>query len=157
VTCPYCGHDGTEQEFTAPEDVEAAKEHVKWAAAQDVADAIAGIVSGFNRKQSTDSPISISMSMKHSHEPAPYFWREDLLRALRCDLCERSYGVYAIAIFCPDCGGRNVHVHFAREVELIEKQVHQSEEIAAKGDNELAYRMLGNAHEDVLTALETYF
>jgi predicted nucleic acid-binding Zn-ribbon protein len=156
TTCPYCGCDDVDQAFTAPEDIEAAKRHVRWAAAQDMADHLEGIAEDFNRKVGRNSFLPITMSIKRGSLSKPYAWREDLLRGLTCDLCGRSYGVYAIAAFCPDCGGRNIHVHFKREVELIEKQVKFSEEAAAGGDNELAYRILGNAHEDVLTALETY-
>jgi hypothetical protein len=67
-----------------------------------------------------------------------------------------TYAGNAIALFCPDCGGPNVHVHFGREVELIGKQVGLSVQAETQGDEELGYRILGNAHEDVLTAMETY-
>ena len=156
VTCPYCGGDSDDQSFMAPEDIEAAKKHIEWAVHQDISDHLDEMARGFNRKKIGSSLVSVSMSVKRSHKPQPYIWRDDLLRGLTCDLCSRAYGVYAIALFCPDCGGRNVHVHFKREVELIEKQVALSEEANTRGDEELAYRILGNAHEDVLTALETY-
>jgi hypothetical protein len=155
VTCPYCGKDGEDGAFNAPEDIEAANEYVKWAAYQDAADHFDGIARDFTR-QLKNSFLPISMTIQHSNKPEPYAWREDLLRGLTCDLCGRSYGVYAIALFCPDCGGRNVHVHFGREVELVGKQVELSMHAEAQGDEELGYRILGNAHEDVLTAMETY-
>src|SRR6185437_532621 len=73
---------------------------------------------------------------------------------LVCDHCGRDYGVYAIGLFCPDCGAPNLRLHFARETELVDAQVELAE---AHGDElkELAYRLLGNAHEDVLTAFES--
>jgi hypothetical protein len=155
VTCPYCGRDGEDAAFNAPEDIEAAKEYLAWAAYHDAADYLEGVARDFTgRLKNTLLPVS--MSIQRSNEPKPYPWREDLLRGLRCDLCGRSYGVYAIAFFCPDCGGRNVHVHFAREVELIGKQVELTAQAEAQGDEELGYRILGNAHEDVLTAMEAY-
>lgn len=44
-------------------------------------------------------------------------------------------------------------VHFRRECELIEQQI----ELARQAQSpELSFRLLGNAHEDVVTALETY-
>jgi len=49
-----------------------------------------------------------------------------------------------------------VHVHFAREISLVERQVELSRHAAEEGEGELAFRLLGNAHEDVMTALETY-
>jgi hypothetical protein len=75
------------------------------------------------------------------------------MRELVCDHCGRDYGVFAIGLFCPDCGAPNVRLHFAREVELVDDQVSLAEEIGIEKE-ELAYRLLGNAHEDVLTAFE---
>jgi hypothetical protein len=129
---------------------------MKWAAAQDMADRLQGIADDFNRTAGRNPLLPMSMTIERGSLTPPSPWREDLLRALTCDLCGRSYGVYAIALFCPDCGGRNVHVHFAREVKLIEKHVKLSEEVATRRDEELSYRILGNAYEDVLTALEAY-
>jgi hypothetical protein len=150
------GVDAPDAEFVAPEDLKSATDYVAWAAEEDVSEWIEGMASDFNRTVSPNSILSLSMSVERSRRPKPYAWREDLLRGLTCDICAGPYGVYAIALFCPDCGGRNVHVHFAREVELVTKQVALSEEANARDDEELAFRVLGNAHEDVLTALETY-
>lgn len=153
ITCPYCGSDDEDAAFTAPEDIKAAKEYVKWAALEDVADHFQEQVKSFSR---LGTGIGLTVSVERPRNPKPYPWREDLLRGLTCDLCGAGYGVYAIALFCPDCGGRNVHVHFAREVELINRQVDLSAAASKENDDELAYRLLGNAHEDVVTALETY-
>jgi hypothetical protein len=49
-----------------------------------------------------------------------------------------------------------VAIHFEREIDLVTRQVHAADEIRETADRELAYRLLGNAHEDVLTAFETY-
>jgi hypothetical protein len=156
VTCPYCGTDAADDDFLAPEDQKAAMKYVEWAAQQDAGDYLDRIARDFNRKMGRGPFISLNMQVKRSYMAPPHAWREDLLRGLTCDICGRSYGVYAIALFCPDCGSPNVHVHFAREVALIERQVVLSETAGNEGDEELAYPLLGNAHEDVLTALETY-
>ena len=96
----------------------------------------------------------MQMKYKKGSNPAPIAIREDLLRNLVCDVCSRSYGVYAIGLFCPDCGAPNVQLHFRREVELIHRQIKIAEGQNALGDVELGYRLMGNAHEDVLTAFE---
>ena len=77
-------------------------------------------------------------------------------KRMTCDICHRSYGVYAASLFCPDCGGRNIHVHFRREIQLIGQQIDLARKIGEDGDRKLAYRLLCNAHEDVLTAFEAY-
>ena len=156
TTCPYCGTDGEDQSFTAPEDIQAAKQYLEWAVAEDASDYMEDLAREFNSSVSRNSFIQLSMHVERSRRPKPYPWREDLLRDLTCDICGRPYGVYAIGLFCPDCGGRNVHVHFDREVELISKQISAAERSDLGTDKELTYRLLGNAHEDVLTALETY-
>lgn len=153
--CPYSGLIADDQEFLHPDDKKAAFEIVKDAAIRDVQDVIDKAFGKFNNRTfGKGGFISMSMSYKPSRRsPKPRFARRDLLRELVCDHCSRDYGVFAISLFCHDCGAPNLHLHFAREVELVRQQVAlataQSEAAA-----ELSYRLLGNAHEDVLTAFE---
>ncbi|OGO14502.1 MAG: hypothetical protein A2Y53_01195 [Chloroflexi bacterium RBG_16_47_49] len=110
----------------------------------------------FNSSQPRGGLLSLKMDFKPDRSPEPRVWREDLIRNLACDICGRQYGVYAIALFCPDCGCKNLGVHFEREIELILQQIDLAEQVAENGNGELSYRILGNAHEDVVTAFETY-
>ncbi|HZP56871.1 MAG TPA: hypothetical protein VFC53_04870, partial [Dehalococcoidia bacterium] len=114
TTCPYCGTDSDDQTFTAQEDIDNAKKLVAWAVKDDMGQWLDNLARDFNRSAPRGGLISIGMTSRRSPNPRPLAWREDLLRALTCDICGRDYGVYAIALFCPDCGARNVHVHFAR-------------------------------------------
>jgi hypothetical protein len=155
ITCPYCGQDGEDNEFTSKEDIDYATALVKHNALKDVSAMLGGITSDFNRSQRKGGMISISMDHKPPFNPAPRAYREDLLRSISCHVCSREYGVYALALFCPDCGVPNVSTHFKREVEIIDRQVQLSRDTSEQGDKELAYRLLANAHEDVVTALET--
>lgn len=156
TTCPYCGVDAEDSEFNHDGDIEATQKYIEWAIARDVAEHIEEIARDFNRSQRRGGWISLRMDVKTNHMPEPRVWREDLIRNLACDICGRKYGVYAIALFCPDCGCRNLHVHFEREIELILQQIDLAEYVARNGDHELSYRVLGNAHEDVVTAFEAY-
>lgn len=108
-----------------------------------------------NRSLPKGGFASIEVKAKRKRKPRPVTIREDLLRDLICNVCERNYGVYAIGLYCPDCGAINVQVHFRREVEIVRRQTELAEEVKSAGDAELAYRLMGNAHEDVLTAFET--
>lgn len=154
--CPYCGWKAPDGEFVTPEDIEAAKKEIFWSAERDVGDFLKDMARDFNRRAPRGGLISVRMDVKQNSWPRPIVWREDLLRDLVCQLCGRRYGVYAIALFCPDCGGPNLATHFRREVELVTKQTELAEQVRDSGNRELAYRLLGNAHEDVLTAFETY-
>jgi hypothetical protein len=105
------------------------------------------------RKHSGNKFVQVKVGPKPQPKPKPRFARHDLLRDLTCDECGRDYGVFAISLFCPDCGTPNIHLHFARELTLVRDQVELAGTLDTKQD-ELAYRLLGNSHEDVLTAFE---
>lgn len=154
TVCPYSGTVADDDAFSHPDDVKAAVELVKHEAAQDVQDALAEILKNAFGGGSSRSPIQITASVKRSiPQPKPRFARQDLMRELVCDHCGRDYGVFAIGLFCPDCGAPNLRLHFLREVELVDDQVSLAESVSTENE-ELAYRLLGNAHEDVLTAFE---
>jgi hypothetical protein len=155
TVCPYSGTVAEDQAFVHPDDIKAAVEMVKHDAVQDIQDALSEILkNAFKGGGSNKSFIKVTTNVKHkTPKPKPRFARQDLMRELVCDHCGRDYGVFAIGLFCPDCGAPNLRLHFLRETELVKDQVALAEEIA--GDKEeLAYRLLGNAHEDVLTAFE---
>lgn len=153
TVCPYSGIVEADQAFTHPDDQKAALELVKHAAFADVQDEFARMFDDINRRQPRNGLIRIEAKVSKRNRPRPRFYRSDLLRELVCDHCGRDYGVYAIGLFCPDCGAPNLHLHFAREVALVEAQVALADQLDA-AQEELAYRLLGNAHEDVLTAFE---
>lgn len=154
TVCPYSGFIADDEDFVHFEDVEAVKKQVEYEVLADVEDQLAEMAKNFNRGMPSGGLIDIKMDVPRGHRPRPLAIREDLLRNLSCPLCQRSYAVYAIGLFCPDCGAPNVHEHFQREVDLISRQVALADTSAQSGDEELAYRLMGNAHEDVLTAFE---
>ena len=156
TTCPYCGTDADDDQFNYEGDVEAIQKYLEWAVTRDISDHMAKISKDFNRSQPRGGMISLRMDFRPNPVPQPRAWREDLIRNLSCDICGREYGVYAIALMCPDCGSKNLHVHFEREIELVIQLIDLAEQVAKSGESELSYRILGNAHEDVVTAFETY-
>jgi hypothetical protein len=151
--CPYSGTVDKDSNFTHPDDIAAAKEVVAHAFHTDAANAIHGIFDDLARKHSGSKFLKITTGPRPSPRPSPRFARSDLLRELVCDECGRDYGVYAISLFCPDCGAPNIHLHFAREFALVREQVELAGKVGSE-QQELAYRLMGNAHEDVLTAFE---
>lgn len=153
TVCPYSGIVADDEEFTHPDDRAAAIEIAKHAAFSDMQDEISKMFEGIGGRSNRNSMLKIEVKTSKSRTPKPRFYRSDLLRELVCDHCGRDYGVYAIGLFCPDCGAPNLHLHFAREVDLVDAQVQLADGLDAELE-ELAYRLLGNAHEDVLTAFE---
>ena len=152
TTCPYSGTVAEDAAFTHPDDVAAAKELIGYEAQKDISTFLDDMVSQFNRRQGKGGLINISMSTESTSRIRPRFYRRDLMRELVCDHCNRDYAVFALSIYCPDCGAPNVHLHFSRERDLVKQQVEVAESLDAQ--DELAYRLLGNAHEDILTAFE---
>jgi hypothetical protein len=75
TVCPYSGTIAADQEFTHPDDVEAAKELVKDAAIRDVQDAMRKAFSGFDNRSSGNGFLTI----KTEYRPAPVwskYWSE---------------------------------------------------------------------------------
>ncbi|WP_141322212.1 hypothetical protein [Sinorhizobium fredii] len=153
TVCPYSGYVGLDAEFNHPDDMKAAVELVKHAAMSDVEEMLASAFKGLNNRSSRNSLVRIEAKVSSRPRPKPRFSRRDLLREMECDHCGRDYGVYAIALFCPDCGAPNLRLHFSRECKLVGEQVELADTLSSDRQ-ELAYRLLGNAHEDVLTAFE---
>ncbi|MEE9443204.1 MAG: hypothetical protein V3V99_11130 [candidate division Zixibacteria bacterium] len=158
ITCPYCGYDDDDDEFLFRDDIKAAQQYIEWAAMQDVGEHFDNLAKDFNRsmKRAGGGLFELSMKVQRPRKSRPFAWREDLLRDIRCNICGCSYGVYAIGLYCPDCGVPNLKTHFQREAELIVLQIALAQEMSSQGKQELAYRLMGNAHEDVLTAFEAY-
>jgi hypothetical protein len=155
TVCPYSGHIADDEEFVHSADIDAITKQLGWEVTADIQDYLGEMAKDFNRRQKRGGLISISMEVKPRRRPRPLAIREDLLRNLSCDICARAYAVYAIALFCPDCGAPNLALHFRREVALIREQIALAGAQDEAGGSEIAYRLMGNAHEDVLTAFET--
>ena len=152
TVCPYSGVIDDDDAFIHPDDRPAALEVVAHALRSDVADAFHGMFEKLARDHSSKF-LTITTGRRSRPQPKPRFARRDLLRNLICDECGRGYGGFAISLFCPDCGAPNIHLHFAREAALVRRQVESGSQLG-ETESELAYRLLGNAHEDVLTAFE---
>lgn len=156
MTCPYCGSDEADDEFTHPQDLEYALNVVREKVASDAHKMLSDTARHFNRN-SKGGMISASMEVKRRHRTLPNKYREDLLRNITCSICTRQYGVYALALFCPDCGSPNILDHFDRESEIVKQQLQLAQQARDDGNVELSYRLIANADEDVVSAMEAIF
>lgn len=156
MTCPYCGSDHTDEDFIHPQDREYALDVVRETFASDVHKMLSDTARRFNRN-SKGGMVTASMEVKPRRKINPNKYREDLLRNVTCSVCTREYGVYALALFCPDCGSPNILDHFDRESEIVSRQLQLAKQTRDGGDSELSYRLIANAHEDVVSAMEAIF
>lgn len=157
TVCPYSGHMDDDDAFVHFDDIRVIKKRIEQLAAADVQDHIADMARDFNRRQKSNGFIDIKMSVQPSvsvRRSMPLAIRQDLLRDIQCNHCGRAYAVYAISLYCPDCGATNIAQHFQRELDIVHAQIKLTDTPKNNGNAELAYRLLGNAHEDVLTAYE---
>jgi RNA polymerase subunit RPABC4/transcription elongation factor Spt4 len=154
TVCPYSGHIAADEEFIHFDDIEAIKRELAWEVAADVQDVLKDLARDFNSRQPRDGLVSIRMETSATRKPKPVAIRTDLLRDLECDVCRRPYSVYALALFCPDCGSPNIAHHFRREIVIVSEEIEIADRLGDERRGELAYRLMGNAHEDVLTAFE---
>ena len=106
TVCPYSGHMADDSEFVHFADIKAITRQVEQAAADDIQDHLADMARDFNRKRPKGGLIDIKMEVSRPRKRSarPLVIRQDLLRDLDCDICQRAYAVYAIALYCPDCG-----------------------------------------------------
>ena len=98
TVCPYSGVRADDAEFLHPDDRKAAIKVVEHAALQDMQDAISGMLAGVAR----GSKLLTYKPAPRRNRSRPRFGRRDLMRLLVCDCCGRDYGVFAIALFCPE-------------------------------------------------------
>jgi hypothetical protein len=157
TVCPYSGHVADDDDFVHFEDIEAIEAQVTQAVEDDLQDHLADMAQEFNRGQPRGGLVELRMEVSRPprRRQRPLTIRQDLLRDLECDVCQRAYAVYAIALYCPDCGSPNASLHFNREIELVHEQIALADAQNYDGRSELAFRLMGNAHEDVVTAFET--
>ena len=162
MRCPYCGKRESEQLFRmSPEGTlqlssKAVEKQIVSRinkTLEDLPDNGEGMI--YNKASHAD-PDSDSIFIKRDEQTMYLEFLDWLLRDVTCDQCKHAYRVEAIALFCPNCGASNLYLHFKCEEELIQKQIKLANQVETKGDRELAYRLLGNAYEDAVTAFETY-
>ena len=122
TVCPYTGHMADDEDFVHFDDIKAIKRQIEHDLTADVGDWLGDMAKDFNRRQPRGGFITMKMEHKPVRRPRPLAVRTDLLRDLTCEICARPYAVYAIALYCPDCGAPNLAMHFRREIALVHEQ-----------------------------------
>lgn len=161
MTCPYCGQDGPDDDFRHPEVASHVERRTAWELERFAAELVDDLLSPLEQSlRGLDGTgrggVAFTESPRPSR-PAPCATPpSDLLRNVACHVCGRAYGVFAIALFCPDCGAANLSTHVEREARLVADEIADSCSLVLKGEHERASRRLANAHEDVATAVEAH-
>lgn len=163
TTCPYCGYDGDDDDFL-PADVaqyvDSRINHEAEEFAEEVVDNLLGqLAKSVKRRGRGRNSLQIKTRSQARtpprQRPQPPK-HQDQLRNVQCHICDRSYGVFALGLFCPDCGSPNLTTHLIRERELIEDDLREAERLIRRGEDEHAHRRIADTHENVVSIVEAF-
>lgn len=149
--CPYCGHSGESKTFTTPEQIEYAKSMV----IRQVTDAIHQDLKSvdFDHRPSGGFGIGISMKVTQgARHPIRHYREKELETEVVCDACTLRYAIYGVFGWCPDCGIHNSVQILTKNLELANKELVLAESV----DKELADHLIGDALENVVSALDGF-
>jgi hypothetical protein len=149
--CPYCGHtDGHDHFWT--------KEQVEYARSVAMRKITAALYKDLKKLEFEHKPkgafgIGISMKVKPGQPVPIHSYREKQLETeVVCDNCTLRYSVYGVFAFCPDCGQHNSLQILDKNLEVVGKVL----DLAAGSPKELADRLIENALEDCVSALDGF-
>ncbi len=149
--CPYCGHVADHSKFHTADQTEYAKS----VAIREIMGAVTKDLKDLEFEIKPKGPFGIGMSMKVQPGPLhPIHWyKEEALEThVECSSCILQYAIFGVFAFCPDCGKHNSLQILEKNVELVSKML----DMAASAEAELAGRLVENALEDCVSALDGF-
>jgi hypothetical protein len=149
--CPYCGHQGEQNTFFTPEQIEYARS----IAIRSVLDAVHQDMKAleFDHKPQGMFGIGISMKVKESAPHPIHYYREKQLETkIICDKCTLNYAIYGVFGWCPDCGTHNSLQILSKNLELSKKEL----ALAVTADADLAQHLIDDALENVVSAFDGF-
>ncbi len=111
VWCPMCRHQAPAKEWFTVEQVEHATQQALKLVKGKIHNALVSDAESFNRRQSPDSFIKMSMKVsggRRSTSVIPASAAEAMQLEIQCDACQARYAVIGSAFFCPACGHNSV-------------------------------------------------
>jgi hypothetical protein len=150
--CPYCGYEGSPEEFATKDQIEYAKSM----ALRHLADAVTKDLKRLEFDHKPKGPFGIGISMKVKPGrgiPVRRYRERQLETNATCESCSLDYAVYGLFAFCPDCGEHNSIYILRRNLGLVEKQVALAETVE---DADLQRHLLEDALENCVSALDGF-
>lgn len=162
--CPYCCYKGTPREFFTKEQIEYAKS----IALRHITDMIGKEFKKLERYSFKGSFLSMSIKFQATPAPIRYYAEKQLQENVLCENCGCEYAIYGMFAICPDCGEHNLFQIFAKNLNLVKKQVELEGELYSKfGENnraeidslmkDIGIKLVENACEDTVTVFESFF
>jgi hypothetical protein len=161
--CPYCGYKGNSREFFTEEQIEYAKS----IAFRHVTDMIGQKLKKIERHSFKGPLFSLDIKIKLTPTPIRYYAEKQLQEDVICENCRCEYAIYGMFAVCPDCGEHNLLQIFAKNLDLVKKQVELENELYKKfGETnrkdiddlmkDLRSKLIEDACENTVTVFETF-
>lgn len=152
VWCPMCRHEAPADQWFTIAQVEHAKEEAFKMVSGLLDKSLSNMANKFNRGQSKNSFVSISMKYKGSNNRTftiPAKAAEAMELDIKCEECHSRFSVLGSAFFCPACGHNSVTQTFNDSLRKIKAKIDNLEVIrealsvaANKDEAELTCRSL---------------
>jgi hypothetical protein len=126
VFCPFCRHEEDANNWWTSEQIEKAEQQVRRHVLSRLDKAILKGAKDFNSKQSKNSFIKMSMSIKGVnpyHYILPISSKEEMQLKIQCKICDARYAVIGSAFFCPCCGHNSAEETFDNSMLKIESKI----------------------------------
>lgn len=149
--CPYCGHTAGHDHFWTKAQIEYAQSFVL----RKITDAVHKDLKAleFEHKPRGGFGIGFSMKVKPGRPTPIHYYREkELETEVVCTNCTLRYSVYGVFAFCPDCRQHNSLQIRDANLEVVAKML----DLAASSDKPLADKLIENAMEDCISALDGF-
>ncbi len=167
VWCPMCRHEAPADQWFTIEQAEHSKSEALTVVKGEINNALRSSAQKFNRWQSRNGFISMSMEVKGGMQRTytlPAKAADVMQLEIRCDNCSARFAVIGSAYFCPACGANSVVRTYQDSLRKIRAK-HDSEEIVqqaladavGKDEAELTSRSLRETClSDGVTAFQKY-
>ena len=148
--CPYCGHQGSPNEFWT-------KAQIKYAKSVAFNKISGAVISDLKEMEFNIKPrgaFGMGMSMRVEGRPHPirHYGESQLETEVVCDQCSLRYAIYGVFGTCPDCGRHNSRQILDKNLELAAKQL----DLAASVEGELSAHLVADALENVVSAFDGF-
>lgn len=164
--CPYCGYRADTVWDFAPEQRKRLRAAARAAAEQYVADSMHEMLGkAFGGRRSSSRRSGISIEYRPGRAPArrslPSYEVGETRRTMACQVCQETFAVYGLAIYCPNCGQLAPAQQFAELIRVHRERLAALDALADETKRPLTESgVLGATYEstikDGFSALETY-
>jgi len=126
VFCPFCNHSTKSDEWYTTEQVKQARENAVKQFEYELLAVLDSDARAFNRSQSKNSFISLSMKVTGEADTSfrlPITALKSMEQHLQCQNCRSRYAVIGASFFCPCCGNRPISQMFAVNMKAIKDRL----------------------------------